>query len=233
MEILCFWPAAPGRFGLAPAYPHTPVSTSHTCLPLSGEALQTSPLWSTLFSSKDFLMSPYRRPQSLFWLQLSNVISNSLQLNLLCNSRLLLVPRGQVIRGLTELWVNLYANALELSTAISLITKCKLQLLMTELILLIAVCYFLMNIFNELNSCKKGCYKFKIPVKTCKKLFVWVKAFNLQCNSLNNNLSMIHYHALYLYWICHCAVIGTEWSKKSSAIRCLYEMFVQDILSKH
>lgn len=59
-----------------------------------------------------------------------------------------------------------------------------------------------MKLFNELNDCKKACYKFKIPVKTFKWLLVWFKAFNLRCNSRNNNLSVIHYHALYLYWIC-------------------------------
>lgn len=32
MAILCFWPAAPGTFGLAPAYPHTPVSIGTPCL---------------------------------------------------------------------------------------------------------------------------------------------------------------------------------------------------------
>lgn len=89
------------------------------------------------------------------------------------------------------MWVNLCAEALQTPTAISPLTKCKLQLLTTKLILFIAICYFLMNMFNELNGCKKAYYKFKIPVKTCKRLFVWVKAFKLQCNLLNNNLSMI------------------------------------------
>lgn len=124
---------------------------THTCihwhsLPLPREALQTSSLWSTLFFSKGFPMRPYRLPQ--LWLQLSNIRSNSLQPNLLCKSRMLLVPRCQIIRGLTDVWVNMYAEAPELSTATSPITKFKLQLLMTKLIFFKAICYFLMNIFN-------------------------------------------------------------------------------------
>lgn len=138
VEFLHFWWAAPGTSGLAPAHPHTPVSSGAPCFLLG--RLCKLPLCGAQVPSKDFPMRPYGRPQSVVIADIYNVTSNFLQLNLLCNSRLLLVPHCQIVRGLTELWVNLHAEALELSTAISPITKCKLQLLVTKLILLIAVC---------------------------------------------------------------------------------------------
>lgn len=137
VEILRFWPVAPVAFGLDPAYTRT--NLHWHILPLSGEALQTPPLWRTLFSNKDFPVRPYRLPQSLLGLQLSNVLWNSEQQNILCNSR---AAACSTLSGNDKRYdsMSLYTEILDLTTAISPITKYNLQLVMTKLTRVSVIC---------------------------------------------------------------------------------------------
>lgn len=107
---------------------------------LSGEALQTSPLWTTLFSNKRFHMRPHRLLPSLLGLQLSNVLwisEQPLLQNILYNSRAAAcstLPGNDRYDSMSLEDEETYIYTLELTTEISTITKYNFQLVATSLL---------------------------------------------------------------------------------------------------